>query len=529
MKNKILKSLLFITITTIILIGLDFFYSIYNNNYYFELSDKTFLPAFIFSILISLIRKKLWRAIAIIGIVSSSLIEFLYFQYFGDFLQPIAFIQFFNNVHEVSESLIPSLPQMIVPILMCLFAYVSILAISNIFSKDLISFKYSSGIIILALVGNLIMTYAYIYNSSGKLHHWQARALYPNKKELSLFNFNKSVNYLLVGILPKKIMGNLPSFPVNDKPSTYETFDNNIILIIGESLRYDYMSLFGYKEKTTPVLDSLANIDEIDYKTILSGGTMTKTSFAVIMNRLQYPSMEQIISQENNLFFLAKEKDYKTHFISSQTSKSVEIIESLISKNNIDNYANKNDLPKYIEQYSGRDEDLFTMLKRINLKEKNFIILHQRGSHSPYKGFTKKYQKFESNYDNTILYTDALLTHIYKYLKENSNKNTYIIFTSDHGELLGERGKNGHGWFEPEVYYVPLVVASINSSKKINITDINCHLDVSNNICRLMGYEIDPVADSRDIYVNGSDIDGLAGYMIFKTKKDTVISTELVR
>jgi glucan phosphoethanolaminetransferase (alkaline phosphatase superfamily) len=60
-----------------------------------------------------------------------------------------------------------------------------------------------------------------------------------------------------------------------------------------------------------------------------------------------------------------------------------------------------------------------------------------------------------------VLYTDYFLSEVIKYLKENSKKPTYIVFTSDHGELLHEHGRNGHGWFFKEVYRVPFIFYAI--------------------------------------------------------------------
>jgi len=87
------------------------------------------------------------------------------------------------------------------------------------------------------------------------------------------------------------------------------------------------------------------------------------------------------------------------------------------------------------------------------------------GSHGPqyYKRYPDAFSQFEpacrkaspqectdkeiiNAYDNTILYTDHVLSLLIDYLKkEKSNFDTFLIYASDHGESLGENGVYLHG------------------------------------------------------------------------------------
>ena len=93
------------------------------------------------------------------------------------------------------------------------------------------------------------------------------------------------------------------------------------------------------------------------------------------------------------------------------------------------------------------------------------IVLHQMGNHGPayYKRYPKSFEKFKptcqtnqlnkcSNeeinnaYDNVILYTDYFLYKTIRLLKQNDGKfETAMIYMSDHGESLGEKGLYLHG------------------------------------------------------------------------------------
>ncbi len=532
MKKKILNSsFLILAMTTFLLLN-DFLFHLYNADFYFRLSSKNILPALGYSLLSFLIANKKWRNLAISLFFIASMFQFFYFQYFGQYIQPIAFLQLFNNFYDVYDSFIPALVSFIYPFVTSIIFLGISLFLSNKFSKKIYTFKYSSQLINLSLIIMLIQTFVYLsgVGADGKLKHWQARALYPNKKELSTFNVHKSINYFLVGIIPKKVIGSTLDFPVLAKPQKALSENNNIVFVLGESLRYDRLSLFGYSQKTTPLLDSLANIGKIAHKVVYSGGTMTKTSGATIFNRLQYPGMEQVLAKNNNLFKLAKENGYQTAFISSQSGGSMSILESLMGRKNIDFYLHRSNFDENRADYTRCDEDILPYLKEIDLNQKNFIVLQQRGSHSPYNKYTKEFDTFDNDYDKTVAYTDYFLTKVYDYLEKNSKIPTYFIFASDHGELLGERGKNGHGWFEREVYLVPIITASLNTDNKIDIDKIESHFELSNYLVELLGYKVDHQRKTdRTIYVNGSDLDGLAGYMKVKMSGDSVVAKEIIK
>jgi len=58
--------------------------------------------------------------------------------------------------------------------------------------------------------------------------------------------------------------------------------EENIVLITVDSLRADHLSLYGYKEKTSPTLDRLAN-EGVVFTEAISNGSHTMTSFPAIL------------------------------------------------------------------------------------------------------------------------------------------------------------------------------------------------------------------------------------------------------
>ncbi len=108
---------------------------------------------------------------------------------------------------------------------------------------------------------------------------------------------------------------------------------------------------------------------------------------------------------------------------------------------------------------------------------KKFIVIHTSGSHWNYNArYPNSFQIFNpicagssgktdqpscgnerliNSYDNSIRYTDYILSQIIERLKD---KNSFMIYVSDHGESLGERGVYAHGGeMTPEQNTVPLI------------------------------------------------------------------------
>lgn len=536
MINNSFFSLIYIILSSVIFFAGDMIFSFYNSNYDFMPSQKNTIYPVILFLCLSLIAKLWLRVTLIILIMLSVMAHFFYFQYFGNFIQPIAFMQIFQSTGEVFESQLPEFIAMIVPLLIVILVGFVLIYLNRKFQDKMLVFKYSWTVFFAALMIHAAIIWAFIFFSPEKMDEKIARFIYVRANRHSFENYMRSFNYFTVGILPKVLFGQADEFPELKSPELVNTCpDRNIIFIVGESLRDDRLSILGYKEKTTPRLDSINAAEPFVSASVYAGGTMTRSAFAVLTNRIKYPgASNQLMTYNNNIFKLAKENGFTTHFISRQTFSHLEIVDNLLSKENIDNYFNYENIQSTITGSSGYDQDLIPMLKKIDLNKPNFIVLHQRGSHSPFsKQYPDDFNRFEDDYDNTVLYTDHIIGEIYNYLKSNSTKETYIVFTSDHGEMLGEvKGKKGHGWFEKEVYKVPYLFLSMNSSDSIKsmAETVKCHYDMSTLIQNLLGYDVVPETDSeRTFYINGSEMNALAGYMEVKLKDGKMVSEEIIR
>lgn len=71
-------------------------------------------------------------------------------------------------------------------------------------------------------------------------------------------------------------------------------------------------------------------------------------------------------------------------------------------------------------------------------------------------------------YDNTILYTDYILSEVIKDLSQLKGYNSTMLFVSDHGESLGEKNLYMHGFpmsiAPKEQFEIPFIVWTSNDS-----------------------------------------------------------------
>lgn len=77
-------------------------------------------------------------------------------------------------------------------------------------------------------------------------------------------------------------------------------------------------------------------------------------------------------------------------------------------------------------------------------------------------------------YDDSLRFVDAQVGELLRFVQNSPDRdNTYIIFTSDHGEAFGEHHSYTHGWdLYREVLHVPLMVAGPRVPAGLRVRDL---------------------------------------------------------
>ncbi|MGJ1361274.1 phosphoethanolamine--lipid A transferase EptA [Sphingobacterium spiritivorum] len=240
-----------------------------------------------------------------------------------------------------------------------------------------------------------------------------------------------------------------------------------VVLVIGESARSANFSLYGYKKDTNPLLSKIPDVMHFNAN---SSATYTTAGVKSILEYKDVGDLYEILPNyldRNNVEVIWRTTNWGEPPV------------------HIKNYQDGNFLAKICKgEGCNYDEILITDLKEQILaskKNKILIILHTSTSHGP--SYSKKYPvQFEvfkpvcnsvelgkcsqteliNAYDNTIVYTDYILSKIIEDLKQLKEYNSAMIFVSDHGESLGEKNLYMHGlpmsMAPKEQYEIPFIV-----------------------------------------------------------------------
>lgn len=232
-----------------------------------------------------------------------------------------------------------------------------------------------------------------------------------------------------------------------------------VVLVVGETARAANWGLSGYARPTTP---QLAQLPVINFSDVTACGTNTETSLPCMfapVGRRDYDE-DRIRGQQSLLHVLSK-ANVHVHWRDNQ-SGCKGVCEGLASS-----AAAASAPATMCPDGHCRDEALvFDMTQRLQQAAGTQLwVLHMLGSHGPsyYRRHPQPFDQFQPEcrdddlsrcpvghivnaYDNTILYTDEVLASAIRQLTAAQDKvDSALVFVSDHGESLGEKGLFLHG------------------------------------------------------------------------------------
>ncbi len=290
---------------------------------------------------------------------------------------------------------------------------------------------------------------------------------------------NTCFGYLIVGDKDFKTERDRLSYQTQVKPL------NNIVIIMEETIRGDYLSLNGYPRKTSGYLEELRNKHLLkNFGLCVAGSTASLTSNNLLFAGISPSNADAEISKKTftspSIFQYAKATNYKTYFFDAQMNDYW--AGTFDDYTFIDHYFNKKQLlPEGVNNF----EIDFIIAEQVNkiLKNSrgNLIYIVKRGFHFPYESnypenkriwvpvfegdlSTDKDQKgLINSYDNSLSYN---IDRFFKVLIGNSEESlnhSIIIYTGDHGENFLEDGESvGHSKSSKLEATVPLVIIGKN-------------------------------------------------------------------
>lgn len=352
-------------------------------------------------------------------------------------------------------------------------------------------FKYSIICLLIASVlgGLLYKEYVSFVRNNG-----------PIRSLINVFNYTVgTINQVKRMRLAKKQFVELDSSPQIVDNTTNGQAYTVLIFIVGETARASSFSLGGYARKTNPLLEKQ---DIAYFKNTSSCGTSTAISIPCIFshqNRNDFNSTEARFTE--NLVDLAQKSGYKVIWKENDDGcknvcnrvKNMEIMKDI-----------KN--PQYCHENYCLDESLLDGLEKIlaDTKQNTFIILHTQGSHGPsyYQRYPDEFKQFTptcdtgdiqncsteqiiNTYDNTILYTDFIISSTIDIVKKFPQFKSGVVYVSDHGESLGENNMFLHGMpykiAPAEQKNVPMLIWLNENMKTSDYIDYDCLKEQANN------------------------------------------------
>lgn len=285
------------------------------------------------------------------------------------------------------------------------------------------------------------------------------------------------------------------------------------ILHIGESVRSDHLSLFGYPKPTTPNLDRMNRLIGFRDCTSVAPSTVPST-FAILTNaktdireqgiddslgatcggimdifHALHFSCYAFINQEdkNEAWGARYEKLLSTTFASSA--------DKILSKPDYgDSHVQIAQLAEAIQKEANKHIFCFVNNTGSHLPFTEYDVQHPPFNPASHKAYDRKPDKNAkvaetvcNTYDCTIHYWDA---YVYKLLNQLEGRPYIYIYISDHGEYLGDKGiwvRNGdkQAFFNTPVCQVPFLIITSpefeqqNPHYKEALQTLKTHSDMS--------------------------------------------------
>lgn len=243
----------------------------------------------------------------------------------------------------------------------------------------------------------------------------------------------------------------------------------SVILISIDTLRADHLGCYGYRAIRTPQIDALVQGGTL-FSQVNAQVPLTLPSHVSLLTST-YPfangiedNGEQLGPNAVTLATVLKSRGYRTAafvggFVLDRRfglSQGFDVYDSPfdVSSTRVRD-------PGEIKRLGGEVVRAATEWIGKNSSGPFFVFLHLYDLHTPYKlppSFLARFGR--SGYDAELAYVDEVLGGFLRFLDQQGlREKTLLVFTSDHGEGLGEHAEGTHGYFiYQSTLWVPLII-----------------------------------------------------------------------
>jgi lipid A ethanolaminephosphotransferase len=305
-------------------------------------------------------------------------------------------------------------------------------------------------IVCMVVIALIAVTFFKEHASFGRNHRRMIRMVSPSNY------INATIGYFRQEALKKR------QFEILDEQARLapyaDPYPTVFILIVGETARAANFSLNGYPRPTNPQLERERILN---FPNTYSCGTSTAISVPCMFSpkpRTEFDAADAKMTQ--NLLDILALAGYDILWRENDDG-----CKGVCDRVKTD-YFDARKLTGFCDGKSCFDEvmldDLDDYLRTVT--KDTFIVLHTIGSHGPtyYQRYPDSFRQFtpacdtsdlknctqeqiQNTYDNTILYTDHVVTKTIRILKGFPYFESGLMYVSDHGESLGENNIYLHG------------------------------------------------------------------------------------
>lgn len=291
---------------------------------------------------------------------------------------------------------------------------------------------------------------------------------------------------------------------------TNEKKYRNILWIVDESIRPEFLSINNYLLDTTPFLKKFKDV--VSLGIVSSTANNSAPSNYIMRNGIQLnqlPDNNYKTLKQSNILQFAKKALYKTWFLDGQVQYKQ--YQNFLSPYDIDNISeyftikNRTDSTKLDRILIDKTADIFKNNKS------NFVFMVKQGSHVPwllnypkdktiFKPVLKQFESvtFENRNNAINTYANSIKWGVDDFFKELLRKidldNTIIFYTSDHGINIAENNMLLHyGLAEnppSTMGSVPILIFAKDINSLYNFEkDIYSAYQIFPTVLEVMGYD----------------------------------------
>jgi glucan phosphoethanolaminetransferase (alkaline phosphatase superfamily) len=312
------------------------------------------------------------------------------------------------------------------------------------------------------------------------------------------------------------------------KVTSVDSKYRNYVIVVGESVRRDYMSVYGFDQKTTPFADQANGLFINGY---VAPGPNTFTSVPRTLAEVKGDS----VIYGRNLVTLARNADFRTYWLSNQgfvgeyDSPSSRLAAS----------ADVVHFTKLGSSDSGKIDDL-ALLEQLKaglsdgtVGKRRMFVMHLMGSHPSFcervKGEDQQFTASSASmrcYMGSIKHTDSVLAGAYAALRA-AGEPFSLIYLGDHGLRHLDKGTAGatavHAEDSKQSYAVPFFILSSDATAHIKLNKDMSGINFVKGAAQWMGiraeglpsYDFTTEAPDQQIRVFHSN-----GYQDYSSLKD---------